>query len=434
MASQVSLSTIAPSDSASNTQSSNGKKGRPGRRQREAARSGVNPPATKTGSFISKASSAPVPQPGKFPVVFQTGVGEPSRDVKFSYDGKIIANILVDFFERLKYNPKFAEFKTHASYTDDQFACDLTRIGLLALTQQTAFSHVNMGLPLGDLGSVGSTDFFQLRSMVSILGQFGEFQAEVIGSRFVLADYPSTIAALVRAADQTDIGVNQRHVLDRMWLPTTAHDKRTRFILAVAVSNYFAQLGVPLSMKKLEEEVIHSGSQPLWFRNVCQVLPAAERTRFNFLSERTGDADAFIRRYTALENMDTLEALGLSWEGARDVNELDWQLNLKLRFGTLADELLRKKPALAKFFSLSPTLASKSDATGSLSQLSQVETIQGVSVVSTRLALSAPQLSLLACFPSSSIVQWFDQYNAIVTTTINLEARATEFVALDWLS
>jgi hypothetical protein len=423
------VSSIAPSDSvsqfpASPTTSPFLKKPRPGRRQRQTGKPDFQ------GGY-----SEPVPQPGKFPVVFPTGAGVPSRDVTFSYSGPVLSDILSDHASIYENAPKLWEFLAHAGQDMEQVSRDICRMGLLSLAQKTAFSHVNMELPLGDFGPVSSTDLFLPRSLDIALSQFGEFPVAELGSRFLLADYASTVRSLVRAADQCVRGVNRKHVLSRMWLPATPHDRRTAHIVALALGNYFADhYGIMLSIQKLLDTFIFQGTVPGWFRSLCQVLPAGERDRFFFLSNRLVNEDQIVSLFTDDDNLDTFNVLGLHWDGDQDVGNLDFGLNTKMRFGSLSDDLMRRKPIYQKFFSLASTLSCKADARGSRSQLSRVETISGVTVVSSRLAMPAPELSLDACFPATALVSWYDAYNSVITTDIQIGTRKVEFVLTDLLS
>jgi len=435
--SNVSASTLAPSDSVSQTAPVEQKKRqRPGRRQRQPGSAAQSAPPVPTGAqtFSRSAPSAPVPQPGKFPIVFPTGPGEPTRDVNFSLSPMVLSQIFSGFVDALELNPKFVEFSQHAGYQRPLFERDLTRLGLLGLVQQIAFSRIGMGLPLGDLGPVGVTDLYQFKSVAAALSQFGEFRSDVVGARFVLSDYLSTIHSLMRAAHQTIQNVDQGDVLRRTWIPTRPNDSRTRMIVATAISNWLAlNYGTWIEIPLLIDSLMSGAVPPWWGEAISRLFPVAERHRFDFLFEAVNTAHDFVAIYAIQENLDTLAVLGLSWEGDRNVAELAFDMNVKERFTSMADELIRRRPAIAKFFSLSSTQSWKASASGKLSQLAMVETVQGVAVFSSRLALSAAEASLAVCFPSTAIIVWHDPYQVVMTTAVPISTRRLEFILLDWL-
>jgi len=434
------MSSVAPSDSASQK---GGRKNRPGKNARAKAREGFPPlaPAVTGPSSVDSASffasqlpADPVPQPGKFPVVFQAGAGEPTRDVPIAYDPNTINNITSDLLGRYSSNPRFAEFQDHSGYTDSEFERDLVRMFLLSVAQQTVHSHVNMRLPLGDFSSISSTDVFLFPSLRSVVNQFGEFSAPELGSRFLLKDYPSTVASLVRAADhllESDDAHDAK--VRRMWIPTKLSDKRSAFVVAKALSGYINSVfEVELDPDILSGYIFHEhwdvfdALKPLFGGD------AEAQDRFDFLFTGYVSEQAFVDKFNNVGGQDVLDRLDLQWENP-DKTHLDFSFVPKVVFPTLVDDWARKRGAIMKFFSVTVSVANRAVAKGSMAQISKVTNRNGVVLVSTHVALTPQESSLLACFPSSARYGFVGPLNVIQTTTIPISIRATEFLQLDWL-
>jgi len=432
---QSQVSTIAPSDSVSNVpESSVPKKPRPGKNQRAKAKSDV---PKSTSKFVPK-NTTPVPQPGKFPVIFATGSGEATRDVEIAYKPATVAGLLTNFDPALALHPKYAEFSQYSGFDQPTFRKWLVTSGLMFMCQHTLWSHVKMGLPVGDFGSIGSTDLKILRSEMMALSQIGEFSADELGSRYLLADYPATIASLVRAArgvyhsSGSVQAVNQH--LESSWLPVGNEDRRTRFLLSRALSNWVSEhFGLHLN-SSITLSDLWSGTIPAWWDAVKTLLPQQGRNRFDFLFNTLSTDAAFVTEYGSQNRLAVLQEIGFTWSIPRTAASLRWNSTPKTEFSSLADQIARAYPALTKFFSMGSSQTLKSEAVGSRSQLSIVETIQGVTVVSAKMTLSAPELSLLSCFPAEMVVDQLDPYQVRATTSIPIGVRRTEFIQLDCLS
>jgi hypothetical protein len=426
------MSSVAPSDSVST--SGQKKKNRPGKNARKAARAASEAGSISNSSFFaSQAPADPDPQPGRYPVVFRTGVSEPTRDVDFCYNHDTIAGIAVPLTERYTYNPRYAEFSDNAGYTDDVFRQDVVRMFLLALTQQTVHAHVNMGLPLGDFSSIASTDVFLFTSVAAIVRQFGEFQDPSLGTRFLLNDYASTVHSLVRAAKQVDQDdTTNIRVMKRMWLPTKANDPRTTFIVASAMRRFFGEnLGIWFDPDELMTKLFSDS----WdvFDALKPLLGDSDemRNRFDFLFSSYSNETSVVEKFGSAANLRVLNELGLVWDSP-SVMHLRYDLVPKVEFPLLVDMWARKRSAIAGFLHITSGVANRTAACGTHAQISSVQTNSGVTSVRTHVALSASELSLLACFPPSVTLAKYQELNAIVTTSIPIVVRATEFAQLDW--
>jgi hypothetical protein len=389
------MSSLSPADSAS--QGGKKKKSRPGKAERAAARGLSEAPASDAPTSLSGARafsagavSAPVPQPGKYPVVFPSGAGEPTRD--------------------------------------------------LGLAQQTVHAHQNMGLPVGDFSVIASSDVINFNAIRAVLSQFGEFQSESLGTRFLLAGYESTVKACVRAAMSVQ-GATSERIAETFWLPTARGDVRTRFYVASALSHFLRPFGVSLDVSSLSDCVFHKESEA--WTAVKSLLgeapplpspgipnPPDPRDRFDFLFRPYKTEDEFFNLVSP--RADELGELGLAWSNPAK-QDLAFGMVPKVEFSPLVDGIARSRATYAKFFSLGSGLSNRSVAAGSPAQMSSVEDKGGVIVVRSRVAVSAPEFSLLACFPFSGLFSGLDPLNVVVTTSLNVAQRATEFTQLDWL-
>lgn len=419
----------APSDSVSNP---GRKKNRPGKNARQAAKL-ATPSESGASFFASQINEPPVPQPGKFPVVFRTGVGEPTRDVEFSYDGGSIDEIIEPLYDRYAFNPKYAEFAYHTDYDEDGFSADIQKQVYLGLAQQTVHAHVNMGLPLGDFSSIASTDVYQFTSLANVIRQFGEFSDPSLGNRYLLRDYATTVASLVRAASLS--GATQKHrerARKTLWLPTKARDRRTTFIVAKRLSDWVAShIRVYLDVDELSDHLFDSSWDVFDALKPLLAVGGADPDRFDFLFTSYATEVDFVQKFSGTGPQGVLAELSLWWEHPSQP-DLSFDLVPKVRFPELVDEWARKKAAVEKFISITSGQANREAAVGSQAQVSSVRTQAGVSIVETHVALSAPELSLLACFPPSADVQGLGPYNVVVTTSIPLKVRATEYLQGDW--
>jgi len=423
------MSTTAPSDSVSNQGKKKNRPGKNARNQMKASTTGISDSAF----FSSQLPDVPVPQPGSFPVVFRTGVGEPTRDVPFSYDPDTIAEIVHPLRDRYIYNPRYAEFSSNAGYTDDLFDVDLHRQVFLGLAQQTVHAHVNMGLPLGDFSSIASADVYQFTSLASVIRQFGEFSDPSLGTRYLLRYYQTTVASLVRAAYRCSSEKRLRRSVLTLWLPTKAKDKRTTFIVGAKLAGLVAtNLRVQLDLDELCDHLFNDSWDVFDALKPLLGDDDTTRDRFDFLFSSYGNEVDFVQKFSGTGPQGVLSELGLWWDHPVQP-DLAFDLIPKVEFPELVDAWARKRSAIQKFVSCSSGLANRGSASGSQAQVSAVSTQVGITVVQTHVALPANELSLLACFPPSALVKDPGPYNVVITTSIPLQVRATEYLQGDWM-
>lgn len=436
------MSSVAPTDSVSSA----GKKSRPGKKERQNARSavgssgGVPASASKASAFAMAGSGDPVPQPGKFPVVFQTGVGEPTRDQEFAYSPKVMGSVFSDLSPRYSENPRFAEFREHSGQSDDDFRDWLTVVSLLRIAQQTVHAHVNIGLPQGDFAPIASSDVLIPSALSVVIQQFGELSIPSSGTRFLLKDYPSAVKHLVYSANHIQKHGNADAVFNSSWYPLSPEDGVTKLIVAQHMCAWFRKQHHVLPDVHRLEAAILSGEIPDFWDNLKDFLGPRRaagatgvdpRGRFDFLFKRYSTADQLRNGFTATGTTQALAELGLSLDTAV-IGQMTWNFNTKQIFSELAERWARTAAAYAIFFEMSSGLANRSSATGSLAQMAQIDTRDGVSILKTTLALSAPELSLAVCFPPTALVSLEPERRVIVTTSLNVSLRATEFCLKDW--
>nr|WNM95044.1 MAG: coat protein [Diaporthe helianthi partitivirus 1] len=427
-------STVAPSDSAS--ASGRKKKSKPGKAERAAARSalgsqpGQQASQSKASAFAASVQT-PMPNPGKFPVVFSTGAGEPSRDKNFAIDERVLAVTIRNFPARFTDNAKYAEFKAHADLDDADFSRHLSVAALLRLAQQVVHSHVNMGLPQGDFAPVASTDVRLPASMSAYISQYGEHSVPALGTRFLFADYDNTVRSLVWSAACMSREGNGS-ALTRSWLPVRSGDRRTKLIIASRLAKFLESADVAVTPKVLEDAVL-GGDVPSAFESIKPLLGDTDvkRDRFDFLFKAYHDAPTFVTKFTETMSVLVLEELNLHWRNPSAAH-VDWGFNVKEIFTQLADEWARRSSTYAQFFELSSSQVNRSASTGSQSQMALVTSTDGVTIIKTHLALSAPEFSLVACFPATCVYSGDLERRVVVTTPLSVRQRATEFVQMDW--
>jgi hypothetical protein len=378
----------------------------------------------------------PRPQPGKFPVVFSTGAGEPSRDHTFSIDGKTLGDVMRDLPGRFTYNPKYAEFKAHAEVDDSEFRNDLVSSALLRLAQQLVHSHVNMNLPQGDFAPVASSDVRVPASISAYLSQFGEFAVPALGTRHLFRDYENMVKKVVFTAGEVrSRGPNG--AMYRLWLPMSPGDGNTKLVIASRLADFLRNAEVSILPTVLEDAVL-SGEVPDAWEGIKSFLgdepgegEVDTRDRFDFLFKAYGDVGQFLTAFTTPVASGVLAELSLPWPSP-SAGHLNWQYNVKSEFTRLADIWARKSAAYSQFFEMTSAQTSRPSATGSQSQMAIVSDVESVTVVKTHLALSAPEFSLVACFPATATFTGGLSRRVVVTTPLSAAQRATEFCQLDW--
>jgi len=425
---------VAPSDSISK----HGKKSKPGKSERAARRSVVD---SVQGNMASPAkaftfattSSAPKPQPGKFPVVFQTGAGEPARDKTFSIDESVLSDQIKSFPTRFTFSEKYNEFTANAEIGDTVFAKDITVASLLRLAQQVVHSHVNMGLTQGDFAPMASTEVHVPGSIAAFLSQHGEHAVPALGTRFLYKDYENTVRSIVWAAEKVRQNGGGVAPVLRMWLPVRPGDTHTKQVIANRLSMLLDTINISISSNVLEEAVLSGNVPDEWELIKPAFGPEgdAERDKYDFLFKSYRDAAHFVTGFTSAGNPEVLTQLGLSWPNPR-ADHVSWDFNAKELFTTLSDAWARKSVTYAKFFEMSSSQMTRNSALGSQAQMALVETRDGITIVKTHLALSAPEFSLAACFPPTAIYSGGISRRVVVTTPLSVIQRATEFIQMDW--
>jgi len=210
---------------------------------------------------LSPPPLQPQPQPGKFPVVFQTGAGEPARDKTFSIDGAVLAEQVKEFPTRFTFSEKYNEFRSNADVDDAVFAKDLAVASLLRLAQQVVHSHVNMGLTQGDFAPVASTEVHVPGSIAAFISQHGEHAVPALGTRFLYKDYENTVRSIIWAAEKVRQNGGSVAPVLRMWLPVRSGDNHTKQVIAGRLSEMLDSINISISCNVLEEAVL-SGSVP----------------------------------------------------------------------------------------------------------------------------------------------------------------------------
>lgn len=386
--------------------------------------------------FARKASYAPTPQPGKFPIVFPAGAGEPTRDSFMALDGFSLMQSFSEMPDNYLSSERYAEFSMNATYEDSSFRKEVVTSTLLCLAQRIVHSHLNMGQAMGDFSSIASTDIYTMHSIMAVLEQFGEFSESYLGTRYLYKEYATEILALVRTAKSVAESNGDHDVivgiLTAHWLPAKLDDKRTAFIVAHKLRGYFQERGITLKLEDLCSNLFKQKFPA--FKAALSVLPEEEQGQFDLLFTGYRNQQEFRAKFAGTNSKpEALDKLHLDWPGY-SAELLRWGITPKTDFPELAEPWLRKKPTIGKFFNIVSGLAQKSEAMGTAGQISAVSVVSGVTVVKTKVALSAPQFSLISCFPPSAYVEDNDELRVVLTTSIPVNTRAIEFQQKDWRS
>lgn len=386
--------------------------------------------------FARKASYAPTPQPGKYPIVFPAGAGEPTKDSFMALDGFSLFRCFAEMPDNFSNSERFAEFSMNATYEGHTFRKELTVANLLCLAQRIVHSHQNMGLPMGDFSAVSSTETFTMRSAMAVIEQFGEFSESYLGTRYLFKDYSSEVTALVRTAKAISDcngaeGYIAAHLLSH-WLPCRVNDKRTAFIVANKIRGYFQERGITLKLDDLCSGVFNEKFPA--FNAALSVLPEDDQEQFDILFTGYNNQQEFRAKFFGTNSHhEVLDTLGLPWPQEIS-NALNWNVIPKMVFPDLAETWLRKKPTIAKYFLIENGLVQKSEAMGSAGQLSSVDHANGVTLVKSKVALSAPQFSMISAFPPCGLFEDCEEYRVVLPTSIHVNTRAIEFQLNDWKS
>jgi len=294
-----------------------------------------------------------------------------------------------------------------------------------------------MGLPQGDFAPVASSDVRVPQALASVVQQFGEFQSATVGTRYLLRDYESTVARIVYTALLIWNNGGVRDHLRRSWLPMSADDGNFKAIVAARLNAFLANADVQL-LPTVLEDAVNSGEVPEAWENLKQFFgdepddgQPDTRDRFDFIFRRYNDVGQFVTAWTSANATAVLAELGLEWPNPQ-AGQLNWNFGTKVTFTSLANAWAKFSAAYSQFFELSTGLATRQSACGSLAQMAQVTSVEGVTVVKTFLALSAPEFSLVACFPAPCVFVGGLDRRVVLTTSLNVPQRATEFCQNDW--
>lgn len=387
--------------------------------------------------MFAAGGGEPTPQPGRFPIVFQSGAGEPSRDQLFAFELSPLQAVVNSFYGNYVKNPKFAEFRAHVGTTNAEFQKMSAVSFFLRLAQQLVHTHMNVGLPQGDYSNVSSTDVRVTGAVAAAISQYGEFTVPALGTRFLLADYDATVIRFIHAAKEIDRGQSIDNVVSRIWLPVSSSDGFFKLTVAQCLSDMLENLELSIPVSVLKDAVLSGTIPDAWvaIKGALGTAPTPgrpdRRDRFDFIFKSQRDAAHFVTDWTSENAASVLQELDLEWNdpGADQVN---WSIQYKQLFTELSVKWARLNAAYAQFFEMSSGLANRSAAVGSQAQMADVTTSNEITVVKTHLALSAAQFSLAACFPPECIFEGGLPRRVVITTPVSVSQRTTEFCQQDW--
>jgi len=435
---------LVPNDSVSNVSV---KRHRPGKRERAMNSNPTLPiqehPVSsernrgKEEKFAKPAK--PMFQPGKFPVVFDTGVGEPTVDYGVTPVVAKYHNHVQEVYTSIRDEVRFTDFRANAHLLDvaaeNRFKREFEAAALCTLVVQLLKSHVAMGFPAGDFGPATSSDAYHLNSVHMIASQYGEFKMPELGERFLLEGYSETLSALIRLAsyilDKDDAEASR--AVECWWIPTTGKDRRTILLISAEVQRMYREANFPVPELSQIMHCFFSGVQPPGWAALLLAAPNLGVLSPLFVAQRNvpnswwedfliNDGDAGNRR----------TAIALPWQNP-NVADFDWSLNHKSAFGDVQTRWAARRPIVDKFFVLASIGSRSGDFFGGAIQLSNYSEVESITILKGRYAVETPKLSLAAVFwPSTVYDRLIHKTDAVKTTTLNVAERRVNWVQRDF--
>lgn len=241
------------------------------------------------------------------------------------------------FYGNYVKNPKFAEFRAHVGTTNAEFQKMSAVSFFLRLAQQLVHTHMNVGLPQGDYSNVSSTDVRVTGAVAAAVSQYGEFTVPALGTRFLLADYDSTVIRMIHAAKEIDRGQSIDNVVSRLWLPVSSSDGFFKLTVAQCLVDLLEtmELSIPVSVLK---DAVLSGTVPDAWEAIKGSLGNApspgrpdRRDRFDFIFKSQRDAAHFVTDWTSEDAAPVLQELDLEWNDPGP-DQVNWSIQYNQPF------------------------------------------------------------------------------------------------------
>jgi len=299
-----------------------------------------------------------------------------------------------------------------------------------------------------------------------------------IGTRFLLADYKTTIGSLIFRAKRITFSEDMDDVsreLQLTWLPMSSRDKRTRWIVACHLARWFLDNHqVLLNVDRLTDDLF-GGDVPEYIILLRSLLadpdedldptpepsehgegeeggddatprpidphipggapaplpPYRASRRFDFLFESLGDANAWVNAFNDDRRQATLNSLGLFWSDPA-AGDLDFNFLPKREVNDILEPWIILRPRMVNFVTTSSGQHGRTAATGGLAQFSKVKIAGSEIHIASLINLLAPEYSLLACFPPEAATDPTLRLDVSLVHTTNVDRVATEFLERDW--
>lgn len=392
---------------------------------------------------MSSKPSVPAPQPGKYPIVFDTMTGKATHDTTFSVDvGKVVKNQrqVLDAVQFTpgwnKYAAELSESRNAAAVLD--FEANFVAAGILTTAQNIVKTFKEHNRDIMGMSNIDKANIVHLVAAREISAQYGIIPDPHTGQMFLPLDVKGTCDRLTRAAHQmrTNNGASIRAkslmAESRAWAPISGDDVNFRNTCRVALQTWLDIHN--LSFILVEDTLpLFTGEDPPWWPLIAEAarpqigwlfINMTEATQANWVTALNGVKANF---WNGQRIGRPLNQAGqpVNWVAA----DLGFETNRKAQFGTIVDAWAAKASPLASVFHTAGN--TECSAMGSLTQFSTVEIADSITYYVNATTNTKTEASLAACFPPSSfLLRSRTPEFAKVVADVQLREVKTEWVSL----
>jgi len=340
----------------------------------------------------SHADATPVP--GAFSPVFNAMSAIEQLPVRFTLSGDVFVRIF-DFVHDTVVSGaiKDEEFRVQGS-TVCGVVSRLFSASCLALAIRIARIHSSFSIDKTGLSLMMVPELPVC--IMDFIREIGEFTGPD-GKVWLLHDFESVVKSLVRAADQLSESIPHGVALSRFWLPVSANDGNTSFIVASRLIAFFKASGFHL---RVDDVVGHmfSGDIPGCVSCHLSALPHDQGIAVTRVFQTYSTTDQFIQIFSDSTGIQALKLLNLTLGGA-DANDLGFEmrtLRVATRLSRVWDSVQRTyAKTLGVVFARSTMYRAKG---GGYHQVAVVTGNDSAYSVNSYYALTEEDLAFLSCY------------------------------------
>lgn len=345
-------------------------------------------------AFASTAEDDVNPVPGGFAIRNSfSRPAEPLPQSTMSIGDGVFQSLMDAISEVIKVTGHSQPELLAVGFSHEKLCTRLASVACVALAVHLAKTHSNMGF--GSTTLSGFQDPPLPTSVSDYIQMFGEFSGPD-GRRWLLADFPSTVASLVRAAYNVEHGGDPALMFSQMWLPACVDDARTCHILATRLSVWFSNHGFQFRVSELRGSVL-SGEVPPQVSACLSSLSLSDREVVLRLFEAYSTDQMFLDKFTDRIGVRTLFEMGLVWDDPV-LQDLSFSFPLARFSNRLVNNWRLCAPALQSALGSSFSHAAYPRRFGSKMQIAVVKGEETVYTVRSFYALSEAEKTQLCCF------------------------------------